>query len=62
MGLPDRHLTHELHLTFSRHFIMSGGDILVLQKIFGYTDIKMTMRYADFALNHNEDRLNPLSY
>lgn len=42
--------------------MMNGGNILVLQKILGHTDIKMTMRYAHFAPDHFEDavRLNPL--
>lgn len=60
--LPDRQLTHVLRHTFARHFMMNGGNILVLQKILGHTDIKMTMRYAHFAPDHFEDavRLNPL--
>lgn len=29
--------------------MMNGGNILVLQRILGHTDIKMTMRYAHFA-------------
>jgi site-specific recombinase XerD len=43
--------------------MMNGGNILVLQKILGHTDIKMTMRYAHFAPDHFEDavRLNPLN-
>ena len=62
--LPDRQLTHVLRHTFASHFMMNGGNILVLQKILGHTDIKMTMRYAHFAPDHFEDavRLNPLSY
>ncbi|MCO6557708.1 MAG: tyrosine-type recombinase/integrase [Gilliamella sp.] len=60
--LPDRQLTHVLRHTFASHFMMNGGNILVLQKILGHTDIKMTMRYAHFAPDHFEDavRLNPL--
>jgi len=62
--LPGRQLTHVLRHTFASHFMMNGGNILVLQKILGHTDIKMTMRYAHFAPDHFEDavRLNPLSY
>ncbi|MNH45631.1 site-specific tyrosine recombinase XerC [compost metagenome] len=43
--------------------MMSGGNILVLQRILGHTDIKMTMRYAHFAPDHLEDavRLNPIA-
>lgn len=61
--LPDRQLTHVLRHTFASHFMMNGGNILVLQKILGHTDIKMTMRYAHFAPDHFEDavKLNPLN-
>ncbi|WP_164063407.1 phage integrase [Serratia marcescens] len=61
--LPDGQMTHVLRHTFASHFMMNGGNILVLQRILGHTDIKMTMRYAHFAPDHLEDacRLNPLS-
>ncbi|ECC1659321.1 tyrosine-type recombinase/integrase [Salmonella enterica subsp. salamae] len=60
--LPAGQLTHVLRHTFASHFMMNGGNILVLQKILGHTDIKMTMRYAHFAPNHLEEaaQLNPL--
>jgi site-specific recombinase XerD len=29
--------------------MMNGGNLLVLQKILGHGDIKMTMRYAHLA-------------
>lgn len=63
IALPERQLTHVLRHTFASHFMMNGGNILVLQKILGHTDIKMTMRYAHFAPDHFEDavRLNPLT-
>jgi len=32
--------------------MMRGGNILVLQRIPGHTDIKVTMRYAYFAPDH----------
>ncbi len=38
-----------LRHTFASHFMMNGGNILVLQHVLGHTDIKMTMRYAHFA-------------
>lgn len=62
IDLPAGQLTHVLRHTFASHFIMNGGNILVLQRILGHTDIKMTMRYAHFAPNHLEDaaKLNPL--
>lgn len=61
--LPDGQLTHVLRHTFASHFMMNGGNILVLQKILGHTDIKTTMRYAHLAPDHLEDAttLNPLS-
>lgn len=42
---------------------MRGGNILVLQRIFGHTDIKVTMPYAHFAPDHLNDAilLNPLT-
>jgi site-specific recombinase XerD len=61
--LPAGQLTHVLRHTFASHFMMNGGNILVLQRVLGHTDIKMTMRYAHFAPNHFDEALkfNPLS-
>ncbi len=61
--LPDGQLSHVLRHTFSSHFMMNGGNILVLQRILGHTDIKMTMRYAHFSPDHLDDalKLNPLA-
>lgn len=42
--LTSGQLTHVLRRTFAAHFMMSGGNILALQKILGHHDIKMTMR------------------
>ncbi|CAI1058746.1 Tyrosine recombinase XerD [Serratia quinivorans] len=63
ISLPAGQLTHVLRHTFASHFMMNGGNILVLQKILGHTDIKMTMRYSHFSPDHLEDaiKLNPLS-
>ena len=43
--------------------MMGGGNILVLQRILGHTDIKVTMRYAHFAPDHLTEavQLNPLN-
>lgn len=62
IDLPDGQLTHVLRHTFASHFMMNGGNILVLQKILGHANIRDTMRYAHFAPDHLEDaaRLNPL--
>ncbi|WP_267369909.1 MULTISPECIES: tyrosine-type recombinase/integrase [unclassified Pantoea] len=61
--LPAGQLTHVLRHTFASHFMMNGGNILVLQRVLGHSDIKMTMRYAHFSPDHLEDavRLNPLT-
>lgn len=63
LDLPDGQLSHVLRHTFASHFMMNGGNILVLQRILGHTDIKMTMRYAHFAPSHLQEAiaLNPLS-
>jgi len=61
--LPDGQCTHVLRHTFASHFMMNGGNILVLRDILGHADIKMTMVYAHFAPEHLEDALtkNPLA-
>jgi len=60
---PAGQLTHVLRHTFASHFMMNGGNILVLQRILGHTDNKVTMRYAHFAPDHLSEAmlLNPLS-
>ncbi|MDK9356362.1 tyrosine-type recombinase/integrase [Lelliottia sp. V106_10] len=62
LDLPDGQLSHVLRHTFASYFMMNRGNILILQRILGNTDIKMTMRYAHFAANHLEDaiRFKPL--
>ncbi|MGL5991593.1 MAG: phage integrase [Plesiomonas sp.] len=61
---PAGQLTHILRHTFASHFMMNGGNILVLQRILGHTDIKVTMRYAHFAPDHLSEAktLNPLAH
>lgn len=60
---PAGQLTHVLRHTFASHFMMNGGNILVLQRILGHTDIKVTMRYAHFSPDHLSEAmlLNPLN-
>ncbi|EIW8489940.1 phage integrase [Klebsiella pneumoniae] len=62
LNLPDGQLSHVLRHTFASHFMMNGGNILVLKQNLGHTDIKMTMRYSHFAPEHLEEsiKLNPL--
>lgn len=60
---PAGQLTHVLRHTFASHFMMNGGNILVLQRILGHTDIKVTMRYAHFSPDHlfEATEFNPLN-
>lgn len=64
LELPDGQLSHVLRHTFASHFMMNGGNILVLQRILGHTDIKMTMRYAHFAPEYLDEaiKLNPIPH
>ncbi|MTW57881.1 tyrosine-type recombinase/integrase [Citrobacter sp. JL976] len=50
--LPRGQCTHVLRHTFASHFMMRGGNILVLQQILGHSTITMTMKYAHFAPDH----------
>lgn len=63
IDLPEGQCTHVLRHTFASHFMMNGGNILVLKEILGHADIKMTMIYAHFAPAHLEDAVtkNPLA-
>lgn len=61
--LPEGQCSHVLRHTFASHFMMNGGNIIVLQRILGHAKIDETMRYAHFAPSHLEDaiRFNPIS-
>lgn len=61
--LPKNQLTHVLRHTFASHFMMNGGNILVLKDILGHYSITMTMIYAHFAPSFLETAttLNPLA-
>lgn len=62
LELPRGQLTHVLRHTFASHFVMNGGNILVLQKILGHSSLTMTMRYAHLAPDHFQEAkaFNPL--
>jgi len=61
--LVEGQKTHVLRHTFASHFMMNGGNILVLQRILGHANIRETMKYAHFAPEHLEEAitLNPLA-
>jgi len=60
--LPSGQLSHVLRHTFASHFMIKGGNILVLQRILGHSSLTMTMRYSHFSPDHLEDAIkyNPL--
>lgn len=55
--LPAGQASHVLRHSFASHFVIAGGNILVLQKILGHTSLAMTMRYAHLAPDHLQDAL-----
>jgi len=61
--LPPGQLTHVLRHTFASHFMIKGGNIIVLQRILGHSSLTMTMRYSHFSPDHLQDavKYNPLS-
>ncbi|QUM90529.1 tyrosine-type recombinase/integrase [Moritella sp. 36] len=48
-------MSHVLRHTFASHFMINGGNILVLQRILGHASILDTMKYSYFAPEHLED-------
>lgn len=62
LDLPAGQASHVLRHSFASHFMMNGGNILVLRDILGHADIQMTMRYAHFSPDHLSDAMtkNPL--
>lgn len=63
LTLPTGQASHVLRHTFASHFMMNGGNILVLRDILGHADITMTMRYAHFAPDHLVEAItkNPIA-
>ena len=61
--LPKGQMSHVLRHTFASHFVMAGGNIVVLKDILGHSEITTTMRYSHLAPSHLTDavRLNPLN-
>lgn len=62
--LPNGQMTHVLRHSFASHFMMNGGNIIVLQQILGHSKITDTMKYAHFSPTHMTDaiKLNPINY
>ena len=56
------HPWHALRHTFASHFVMSGGNILTLQKILGHSDVKVTMVYAHLAPDFLGAEMNRIQF
>lgn len=61
--LPKGQAAHVLRHTFASHFIMTGGNIIALQRILGHATIQQTMTYAHFAPDYLADamKFNPVA-
>lgn len=53
---------HGLRHTFASHFMMSGGNILTLQKLLGHSSVAVTMKYAHLAPDFMRDEISRLSF
>ncbi len=49
---PERQKTHILRHLFASHFIVAGGQMEILQKIFGHSDTQMTNRYMHLKVDY----------
>ncbi|ECV2871754.1 tyrosine-type recombinase/integrase [Salmonella enterica] len=56
--LPRGQAAHALRHTFATHFMMSGGNIIALQRILGHADISQTMVYAHFSPEYLQEAIN----
>ncbi|MFZ6693669.1 tyrosine-type recombinase/integrase [Undibacterium sp. SXout20W] len=61
--MPTGQLTHVLRHTYASHFMMDGGNILILQRVLGHSSLAMTMKYAHLAPDHLQEslKLNPMA-
>jgi integrase len=59
--LPEK-AWHSLRHTFASHFMMSGGNILTLQKLLGHGTLAMTLRYAHLAPEYMAAEVGRMSF
>lgn len=72
LGLPEAMKAAKCHLpakpfhclrhSFASHFMMSGGNILTLQKLLGHADLKTTMIYAHLSPDHLAAEVQRMSF
>nr|WP_275668052.1 tyrosine-type recombinase/integrase [Photobacterium phosphoreum] len=55
---PHSQATHVLRHTFASHFMMNGGNLLVLRQILGHSSVNQTMVYAHLSPTHLEDAVS----
>jgi site-specific recombinase XerD len=53
---------HGLRHTFASHFMMSGGNILTLQKLLGHSSVAVTMKYTHLAPDFMRDEIARLRF
>lgn len=51
---------HSLRHSFASQYVISGGNLLALQKILGHADLKMTMVYSHLSESFMGDEMNRL--
>lgn len=56
--LPKGQASHALRHSFASHFLMKGGNMLVLQRVLGHSSITVTMRYAHLAPEHFQEAVS----
>lgn len=46
---------YQLRHTFATYFVANGGNVFILQKLMGHSDIKMTLRYTDISESQKQE-------
>lgn len=60
--VPKRRPWHLLRHTFASHFMMSGGNILTLQKLLGHAELATSMIYAHLAPDFMADEIARMTF
>jgi site-specific recombinase XerD len=60
MGIRGVMDLYNLRHTFATRSILSGTDVMILQKILGHSEIGMTMRYAKIAEHYKVETVERL--
>lgn len=60
--VPKRRPWHLLRHTFASHFMMSGGNVLTLQKLLGHSRLETTLIYAHLAPDHLASEVARLTF